>query len=72
MNWDPRVWYGQSRNFIREVRTEMSKVSFPAREEVVATTAVVLVASVIFAIYLWVVDQAVVFGYQWVARKLGS
>ncbi len=72
MNWDPRVWYEQSKTFIREVRTEMSKVSFPSREEVVATTAVVLVASVIFAVYLWVVDQAIVYSYQWVVRKLGA
>ncbi len=70
MKWDPRVWYEKAKTFFREVRTEMSKVSFPSRQEVIATTAVVLVASVIFAIYLWVVDVAIIRGYEWIVGKL--
>ena len=42
--------------FLGEVRTEMRKVSFPTRDEVVGTTIVVIVTSVIFAIYLWIAD----------------
>ena len=42
--------------FLGEVRTEMKKVTFPSREEVVGTTVVVLITSVIFAIFLWVAD----------------
>ncbi|MYB20246.1 MAG: preprotein translocase subunit SecE [Holophagales bacterium] len=42
--------------FLGEVRTEMKKVTFPSREEVVGTTGVVLITSVIFAIFLWVAD----------------
>ena len=42
--------------FLGEVRTEMKKVTFPSREEVVGTTGVVLVTSVIFAIFLWIAD----------------
>ncbi len=42
--------------FLGEVRTEMKKVTFPSREEVVGTTGVVLITSVIFAIFLWIAD----------------
>ena len=42
--------------FLGEVRTEMKKVTVPSREEVVGTTGVVLITSVIFAIFLWVAD----------------
>ena len=42
--------------FLGEVRTEMKKVTFPSREEVVGTTVVVLITSVIFAIFLWIAD----------------
>ena len=38
----------------------MKKVSFPSRDEVVGTTIVVIVTSVIFAIYLWVADLLIV------------
>ena len=44
--------------FLPEVAAEMRKTSFPSRPEVVGTTGVVLITSVIFAVYLWVVDLA--------------
>jgi preprotein translocase subunit SecE len=46
--------------FLSEVKAEMKKVSFPSREEVVGTTIVVLVTSVIFAVYLWLADLIIV------------
>jgi len=46
--------------FLREVKSEMSKVSFPSRDEVVGTTIVVLVTSFVFAIYLWLADLVIV------------
>ena len=45
--------------FLGEVRTEMRKVTFPSREEVVGTTIVVLITSVIFAIFLWIADVVI-------------
>jgi preprotein translocase SecE subunit len=35
-------------------------VSFPSKDEVVGTTVVVLVASVVFALFLWVADLVIV------------
>ncbi len=45
--------------FLGEVRAEMKKVTFPSREEVVGTTGVVLITSVIFAIFLWMADVVI-------------
>ena len=44
----------------REVKVEMSKVSFPSKDEVVGTTMVVLAASFVFAFYLWIADLVIV------------
>jgi preprotein translocase subunit SecE len=56
--------------FLGEVRTEMRKVSFPTRDEVFGTTIVVIVTSVIFAIYLWIADLLIQQGYVGLIRVL--
>ena len=56
--------------FLGEVRTEMRKVSFPTRDEVVGTTIVVVVTSVIFAIYLWIADLLIQQAYVGFIRVL--
>jgi preprotein translocase subunit SecE len=61
--------------FLPEVVAEMRKVTFPSRQEVVGTTGVVLVTSVIFAVYLWGVDVVILRVYEWLfqmtAKVLG-
>jgi len=52
------------KTFFAEVRAEMKKVSFPTREEVTTTTLVVIITSVIFAIFLWFSDVVIQFLYQ--------
>jgi preprotein translocase subunit SecE len=56
--------------FLGEVRAEMRKVSFPTRDEVVGTTIVVIVTSVIFAIYLWIADLLIQQAYVGFIRVL--
>jgi preprotein translocase subunit SecE len=56
-------WIQQVRDFLSETRIEMRKVSFPGRDEVVATTVVVLITSVVFAAYLWAADLLIQRGY---------
>ena len=51
--------------FLPEVVAEMRKVTFPSRQEVIGTTGVVLVTSVIFAVYLWGVDLVILRVYEW-------
>jgi preprotein translocase subunit SecE len=52
----PAQWWGSMREFFRDTSGEMKKVTWPTRNEVVGTTAVVIVATVVFALYLWGCD----------------
>ncbi len=54
--------------FLTETRSEIKKVTFPSRKEVVATTIVVLIASFVFSFYLWVADIVILRVYQGVLR----
>ena len=56
--------WAQWLEFLGEVRTELKKVSFPTREEVIGTTIVVIVTSFIFAIYLFLADEIIIWGYK--------
>jgi preprotein translocase subunit SecE len=47
---------GRFRRFLREVRIEMSKVTWPPRSEVVQATGVVLVAVVVASAYIGLFD----------------
>ena len=58
----------QFRTFITEVRSEVKKVTFPAREEVVTTTIVVLVTSFVFAFFLFAADLLIVRGYEMIVK----
>jgi preprotein translocase subunit SecE len=49
-------WVGRSRSFLSGVRNEMSRVTWPSRREVYATTVVVIFVSILFGLYLWSVD----------------
>ncbi len=49
-------WWERLKTFLREVTVETKKVTWPARDEVVATTVVVIAASFIFGIFLYVCD----------------
>jgi preprotein translocase subunit SecE len=54
-------WYKRFSNFLREVRSEIKKVTWPSRNEVYNTTVVVLIAMVFFGFYLYFMDA--VFSY---------
>jgi preprotein translocase subunit SecE len=66
MNWLTKV-----KEFLKEVRAEWNKVSFPSRQEVLGTTAVVMVASFIMAIYLAVADAIILRIYEYVIKIFG-
>ena len=59
------------KTFLSEVRSELKKVTFPSRDEVLATTVVVVVTSVIFAFYLWLADIVIIQIYEGMIRMLG-
>jgi preprotein translocase subunit SecE len=45
------------KQFVQDVYQEMSKVSWPTREELKGSTGVVIIFSLIFAVYTFVADQ---------------
>jgi preprotein translocase subunit SecE len=54
----PRVGpFGRMTQFLRDVRAEMKRVSWPSVNEVKNTTIITLVAVIFFAIYLFLVDR---------------
>jgi len=44
------------KQFFKEVRTELKKVTWPSRKEVINSTTVVLVTVSIVGLFLWMVD----------------
>jgi len=56
-------WWNKIKEFLQETRSEMRKVSFPSRDEVVGTTIVVLITSFVFSVYLYFVDFLIQKGY---------
>lgn len=48
--------YAKAVQFVRDVRSELRKVTFPSRTETIASTAVVIVAVFLVSLYLGVVD----------------
>jgi preprotein translocase subunit SecE len=48
---------GRMGQFLRDVRAEMKRVSWPSAKEVKNTTIITLVAVIFFAVYLFLVDR---------------
>ena len=56
MNWNPAIWYSESRQFLTEVRAEYRKVTWPSQKEAIAGTIGVVVLVVIMTAVLSSVD----------------
>lgn len=52
------AFFRDAAQFFREVKVELQKVTFPTRQETVGSTIVVLVLTVIIAVYLGLSDWA--------------
>ena len=50
--------------FVREVRVEISKVTWPSRKETMITTGLVFVLSGLAAAFFFVADQAIGIGVR--------
>jgi preprotein translocase subunit SecE len=50
--------------FIREVRQELERVTWPSRKELIATTLSVLAMSAVAAVFFFFVDQVLAFGVR--------
>jgi preprotein translocase subunit SecE len=52
--------------FVREVRQELAKVTWPTRKELAVTTASVFVMAIAMAVFFFVVDQII----AWVVQAI--
>ena len=68
----PTAWWDRARTFLTEVRNEMKRVTWPTRREVYATTVVVILVSIFFGLYLWVVDMLLSTGIHWILARFGA
>ena len=54
----------QPAKFVREVRAEIGKVTWPSRKETMVTTGLVFAMAAAAAIFFFVVDQVIGFGVR--------
>jgi preprotein translocase subunit SecE len=55
--WGEKVqWIGKIKDFFREVKIELKKVTWPSRKETMAATAMVIVLSVLVSFFLGLLD----------------
>jgi preprotein translocase subunit SecE len=61
-------WYKRIGPFLREVRAEMKKVTWPSRNEVYSTTIVVIISTLFFGFYLYFMDLI----FSWAISRIQS
>jgi preprotein translocase subunit SecE len=59
-------WYKRFPQFLKDVRSELKKVTWPSRTEVTSTTVVVVAATLFFGFYLWFMDIL----FSWAINQL--
>jgi preprotein translocase subunit SecE len=59
-------WYKRLGNFLKDVRSELKKVTWPSRPEVYSTTIVVIAATIFFGFYLFLMDIV----FSWLIGKI--
>jgi preprotein translocase subunit SecE len=64
--------WGRLRTYLREVRNELTRVTWPMRKEVYATTVVVIITSIFFGVYLWTVDLLLSRFMTWLFQRFGA
>jgi len=57
--------------YIRDVRVEMSKVSWPSRAELRESTMVVIVMVILISIFIGIVDRGLSYAFEALVRLAG-
>lgn len=68
----PKQWWLNTREFFRDTKGEMKKVTWPTRNEVIGTTVVVIAATVVFALFLWGCDVVFYKAIDFLFTKFGA
>lgn len=63
---DKLPWYKRLVNFLKDVRSELKKVTWPAKQEVYGTTIIVIIAVFFFGIYLFFIDVV----FSWLIAQI--
>ena len=57
MQWNPAVWFSDTKQYLMEVRTEFRKVTWPTQKEAMAGTIGVLVVitliTIVCSVWIW-------------------
>jgi len=61
-------WYKRFIGFLREVKSEAKKVTWPSRQEIYSTTIVVIIATAFFGFYLFLMDIV----FSWAISQIKS
>ena len=64
--------FERTRLFLSEVRNELKRVTWPSQKEVYATTVVVILTSIFFGLYLFVLDYGIDAIVSWIFRRFGG
>jgi len=57
MEFSVKEKFDVAAQFLREVKTELKKVTWPSRKDTLSGTVVVLVAVIIIAVFLGIIDS---------------
>ena len=57
-----------TREFLHDVRVEVKQVTWPSREDVMSTTAVVIVTVAFFGVFLAIVEKIAQLGLDWLLK----
>ena len=49
-------------HFLKETRIELRKVVWPTRQETIKTTGIIMIAVIVVAIFLWIIDAFFTWG----------
>jgi preprotein translocase subunit SecE len=60
------------RLFLREIRNELKRVTWPSQKDVYATTVVVILMTVMVGLYLWGLDLMLDRLVFWIMRRFGE
>jgi preprotein translocase SecE subunit len=59
-----KVW-----QFLRAIRMELLKVSWPSFKDVMQTTVVVAVVILLVSLFLWSIDSVIIYAIKWLAGQ---
>ncbi len=64
--------FERMRVFLSEVRNELKRVTWPSQKEVYATTVVVILTSIFFGLYLFILDLGIDRVVTWIFNRFGA